>query len=101
MIFLRRFGELIDRQLDLFSEEHSELIAECDDALRRYDAADRDEAGERYERFGDLQEEVNEALEDLRDGYAATLDEQLAKRYVAEFDRTTARRFRGIWLADT
>ena len=98
MILRRRFGDLVDRQLDLFMEEHAELVAECDAALREYDSADRDEAGEHYERFGDLQEEINEHLEDIRDRYASTLDERMAERYVADFDRAAAKRFRGIWL---
>jgi hypothetical protein len=98
MIRRRRFGEVIERQFALFSEEHDDLLAACGEALRRYDTAGRDEAGEHYERFGDLQEEVNEELEDLRDRYAAALDDRLADRYVAEFDRAAAKRFRGIWL---
>lgn len=99
MILRRRFGDVIDRQLALFAEERAELLEECDEALRQYDAADRDEAGEHYERFGDLQEEVNEALEDIRARYAATLDDRLADRYLAEFDRAAAKRFRGTWLS--
>jgi hypothetical protein len=98
VILRRRFADLIDGQLALFAEEHAELLRECDEALRAYDAAGRDAAGEHYERFGDLQEEVNEALEEARDVYAATLDDRLAGRYVAEFDRAAARRFRRIWL---
>ena len=98
MIGRRRFGDLVDRQLALFVEEHADLLRDCDDALRAYNAADRDEAGEHYERFGDLQEEVNETLEDIRDRYGATLDDSLADRYAAEFDRAAAKRFRGIWL---
>jgi hypothetical protein len=98
MIGRRRFGDLVDRQLALFVEEHADLLRDCDDALRAYNAADRDDAGEHYERFGDLQEEVNDALEDIRDRYTATLDDSLAERYTAEFDRAAAKRFRGVWL---
>jgi hypothetical protein len=98
VILRRRFGELINRQLELFLEEHGELVEQCREALRGYDAAERDDAGEHYERFGDLQEDVNDALHDLRDEYAATLDERTAERYAAEFDQAAGKRLRGIWL---
>jgi DNA anti-recombination protein RmuC len=97
--FRNRFGDVISRQLDLFAEQHRDLIDECQRALRRYSEADREEAGEHYERFGDLQEEVMETLQELRDRYAATLDERTVDRYASEFDREAARRFRGIWIA--
>jgi hypothetical protein len=98
VILRRRFAEVVDRQLELFLEEHGELVEACHQALRDYDAAAGDEAGGHYERFGDLQEEVNDALRDLRDEYAAALAGRTAQRYAAEFDSAAAKRFRGIWL---
>ena len=50
------FEDLIRRQLDLFEEECAELIADCDAAERAYDAADRDEAEEKYGDHLDLVE---------------------------------------------
>ena len=100
MSFRRRFGDVIERQLDLFERDRSDLIEACDEALRAYREAAREDAEERYERFGDLQEEAIEALDELRDRYAASLEEDAATRYAAEFDRAAAKRFRGIWIAD-
>jgi hypothetical protein len=96
----RRFGDVIERQLDLFERDHGELLEACEEALRAYRAAPREEAEESYERFGDLQAEANEALEDARNAYAATLDDEVADRYLEEFDRTAAKRFRHIWIAE-
>jgi hypothetical protein len=98
VIFRRRFSDVVERQLDLFDDERSDLLEACREALRGYREAGREEAEESYERFGDLQEEANEALSELRDAYALTLEEEVADRYAAEFDRTAAKRYRGIWL---
>ena len=50
------FEDVIRRQLDLFAEECADLIADCDAAERAYDAADRDEAEEKYGDYLDLVE---------------------------------------------
>ena len=93
MIFKRRFGELIDRQLDLFEQDNAELFDRVDDAEADYRAAARDEA---EERFGDLQEvlaEGTELLIEVRDTYSETLDEETVEEYVAAFDFAVLRRF--------
>ena len=89
----RRFADVVDRQLDLFEREHRGLIDDCDAAERAYDRADRDEAEERYGDYMDLVETGTELLADLRDHFAATLDEDAADEYEAEFNRAVARRF--------
>ena len=86
------FAELIDRQLDLFEEEDAEFLARVEQAEREYDQADRDEAEEVYGRFQELVEFGTEALADLRDNYAAALDEDAAPAYVAEFNAAVHRR---------
>ena len=88
----RRFAEVIDRQLDLFEREHADLIRDCDDAERAYDRAPRDEAEERYGDYVDLVESGTEALADLRDHFASTLDAEPAEEYEAEFNRAVAKR---------
>jgi hypothetical protein len=88
----RRFADLIARQLDLFLEEEADLVVECREALERYDAADRDEAEERYGDYLDLVESGTEILADLRDGYARTLDSAAADVYETEFNRAVAKR---------
>lgn len=93
MPFRRRpFADLIARQLDLFAEEHAELLRDADTALAAYNAAPADEAEERYGDFRDLAAEGEELLADLRDAYARTLDEDTAERYREEFDREVRRR---------
>lgn len=93
MIFKRRFGELIDRQLDLFEQDNAELFDRVDDAEADYRAAAREEA---EERFGDLQEvlaEGTELLIEVRDSYSETLDDETVEEYVAAFDFAVLRRF--------
>ena len=92
MIFRRQFAAVIRTQLDLFRTEESELIRDCERALEAYNRAERDAAEERYGDYMDLVETGTEILAGLRDSYAATLDEGVEERYVAEFNRTVAKR---------
>ena len=88
----RPFTDVIERQLDLFEREQADLIAECEAAEEAYDEADRDEAEERYGDYVDLVETGTEALADLRDAFARTLDEDKAEAYEVAFNRAVARR---------
>jgi hypothetical protein len=92
VIFRRRFADVISRQLDLFEREHADLIAECEEAERAYDQAPREEAEERYGDYVDLVETGTELLADLRDNFAATLDEQAGEEYEEAFNRAVAKR---------
>jgi predicted translin family RNA/ssDNA-binding protein len=87
-----RFGDVITRQLDLFEQEHAELVRECEEAEAAYDRAPRDEAEERYGDYQDLVETATEVLADLRDHYASTLGEAAAEQYEAEFNRSVGKR---------
>jgi hypothetical protein len=87
-----RFAELIDRQLDLFEQEDADFLARLDEAEQDYDRADREEAEEVYGRFQELVEFGTETLAEMRDAYAATLDEDAANDYVAEFNSAVRRR---------
>ena len=87
-----RFGDLIDRQLDLFEREHRGLIDDCLAAEQSYTRADRDEAEERYGDYVDLVESGTEILADIRDHFAQTLDEATAEEYEAAFNRAVAKR---------
>ena len=81
VIVRRRFGELIDRQLDLFEQDNADLFERLEDAEDEYRRAARADA---EERFGDLQEllaEGGETLVGLRDTYAETLDDKAADEY--------------------
>jgi hypothetical protein len=94
VIFRRdRFGELVRRQLDLFTEDEAELLEEAKAAERAYDAAERDEAEEAYGDYQLVLEAVVERLERLRDTYAGTLDEDARLAYERSFGRAARRRF--------
>jgi hypothetical protein len=92
VIFRRRFADVISRQLDLFERDHAELIADCERAERAYDAAEREEAEERYGEYLDLVETGTELLADLRWGFAATLDDEATDEYEAAFNRAVLKR---------
>jgi hypothetical protein len=87
-----RFADLIRRQLDLFEREQAALIGDCEEAERAYDAADRDEAEERYSEYLDLVETGTDLLADLRDNFALTMDEEAAEEYEQAFNRAVAGR---------
>jgi hypothetical protein len=88
----RRFADVISRQVDLFERDEADLIEECEQAERAYNAAPRDGAEERYGDYVDVVETGTELLADLRDHYARTLDEESAEIYEAEFNRAVAKR---------
>ena len=87
-----RFREVISRQLDLFAEENTDVIQECDERLAAYNAADRDEAEELYGDYVDAVETGTEILADMRDRFGSTLDEDDAEQYEAEFNRAVRKR---------
>lgn len=93
-----RFADLIDRQLDLFEREQRGLIDDCIAAESSYNRAERDEAEERYGDYIDLVETGTEVLADLRDNFAATLDDDAAEEYVAAFNQGVLKRFRRFAL---
>ena len=93
-----RFGDLIQRQLDLFEREHGGLIEDCLEAERAYVSAPRDEAEERYGDYLDLVETGTELLADIRDHFASTLDDDTAEEYEDAFNRSVVKRFRRFAL---
>lgn len=93
-----RFVDAIERQLDLFEREHRGLIDDCLAAEQSYNRARRDEAEERYGDYVDLVETGTEALADLRDHFAATLDDDAADEYIEAFNRAVTKRFRRFAL---
>ena len=94
----RRFGDVIARQLDLFREQEAELIADVEAARLAYNAADRDEAEDKYGDYLLLVEAGTEALADIRDHFKRTLDEDDAEEYEAEFNRAVAKQLRTFAL---
>jgi hypothetical protein len=88
-----RFSDIVGRQLDFFANDQGGLIRACDAAERAYDRAPRDEAEERYAEYLELVETGTEILADLRDNYAATLEDDAAAEYEKAFNRAVLRRF--------
>ena len=82
-----RFSQLIASQLDLFEHDHLDVIEE---ATARLDAYGREEAEELYGDYVDAVETGTEILADMRDHYAATLDEP--DGYLSEFNKAVERR---------
>ena len=93
MIFpSRRFADAIERQLDLFERGSAELLKRIEDARTAYTSAD-DEPEERYSEFLDLVELATDELDELRDTFAASLDDDAAEEYEQAFDRAFRKRF--------
>ncbi len=88
----RRFADLVERQLDLFEREQAGLIRDVEAALAAYDRAERDEAEARYGDYLDLVETGQDELVELRDAYAASLDEDTADEYRATFNDRVRKR---------
>ena len=96
MLRRRRFGDLIERQLDLFAEENVDLLREIDEHRARWRRA---AAGDAEEAFGDEQDRVDwaaDALSDLYHRYAATLDDETEILYGSELRRAVRRRFHAL-----
>jgi hypothetical protein len=99
VIFRReRFGDLVRRQLELFEEDEEELLLEADEAEATYDEADRENAEEAYGDYQLVLEAIADALSDLRDTYAATLDDAAAAEYEQAFARSARKRFPKVRL---
>lgn len=93
MIFgRRRFADLVERQLDMFEREDGDLLRDAEERLAAYNGAGRDEAEELYGDYVLALDAVQERLEEIRDAYAATLDDPA--EYERAFERAAAKRFR-------
>ena len=89
----RRFADAIARQLDLFEAENAALLRRIEEARALHREADRDDAEERYSEFLDLVELATDELAEMRDAFAAMLDEDAAEEYEAAFERAFRKRF--------
>jgi len=97
---LRRdpFRDVIARQLDLFVEDEADLLEECREKFRVYNSADREDREEAYGDFSDVIETATEALADMRDRFARTLDENAAETYEDSFNRAVRKRWPELGL---
>ena len=92
---MRRFSDVISRQLALFEEEG--LLREVHEAKTRYDRAPRDDAEEAFGDYMDVVDAAKDALAEMRDRYAATLGSDAAEEYEDAFERAARKRWR--WLS--
>ena len=97
---LRRdpFRDVIARQLDLFVEDEADLLAECREKFRAYQRADREDREEAYGDWVDVVEAATEALADMRDRFARSLDEDPAETYEDSFNRAVRKRWPELGL---
>jgi hypothetical protein len=97
---LRRdpFRDVVARQLELFAVDESDgLLADVRDLEQRYNRTDREASEEAYGDYVDAVDAVTDALADMRDRFAATLDDEAAEEYEHAFENAARRRWR--WLA--
>jgi hypothetical protein len=85
-----RYTKVIDAQLELFVRDHRDVIEEARRRLELYNSSDRTDAEELYGDYVDAVEAGTEILADMRDHYAATVDD--ADGYAAAFNRAVAKR---------
>ena len=96
-MFRKRFADLIARQLDVFAEDEAAgLLAEAREMKEKYDVAGREDAEEAYGDYMDVVDAVKDALADMRDRFARTLDENAVEEYESAFERAARKRWR--WL---
>ncbi len=97
---LRRdpFRDVIARQLDLFVEDEADLLEECREKARSYERAPREDAEEAYGDFVDVVETATEALADMRDRFARSLEEDAAEVYEDAFNRAVRKRWPELGL---
>ena len=90
----RPFRELVERQLDLFATDEAVMLAEAEEADAAWTSANADETEELYGDYQLVVDAIGEHLYDLREAYAATLDDDAADEYRAAFDSTARKRFK-------
>lgn len=89
-----RFQELVGRQLDLFESDQAPLLEEAREADAAWTNAAREEAEELYGDYQLVVDDLASRLHDVRETYAATLDEQTSEEYRDAFTREAMKRFR-------
>jgi len=94
VIFRRgRFHTLIERQLDLFESE-TDLLDEAAAADEAWTNAGADESEELYGDYQLVVDAIGERLYEIREGYAASLEDDTAAEYRVAFTKAARSRFR-------
>lgn len=94
----RRFDEVIDRQLDVFEEDHPGDFEEIAAALDKYNRAPADEAEECYSEYADLVELLSQELDQISVRFAQSLENHTGSEYLEAFAQKARRRFRDLPL---
>lgn len=92
-MFRRRFADVIQRQLEFFEQDDADYLRRVAAAEKAYDDSDRGDSEERYGDYMELVEAGTEALAEMRDRYAQTLDAGDAIEYVREFNKAVLKRW--------
>lgn len=98
MLYRRRFAKVIDRQLDLFTDEHAGLLERIAEARESYTAAPRTDAEDRFGEYQAWVTDGTDVLVRLRDNFASTLSDDDADEYERAFNRAVQRRFGDLAL---
>lgn len=88
-----RFREVVDRQLEVFSTDESELLTVARTADAAVTNASADESEERYGDFQLVADAIGERLYDMREAFAGTLGDGDADEYRSTFDKAARKRF--------
>jgi len=91
-----RFEDLVRRQLDLFAADEAELLEEAAAADSAWTNASADESEELYGNYQLVVDAVGDRLYEIRETYAASLDESTADEYRNAFDKAARKRFGGL-----
>ena len=93
MLRRRRFADLIERQLQYFEQDDADYLRRVAEAKQAYERAGRHDSEELYGDYMELVESGTEALAEMRDRYAQTLDSDDAEHFVQEFNREIGKRW--------
>lgn len=88
-----RFDELVTRQLDLFASDEAALLEEATQADAAWTNAAADESEELYGDYQLVVDAIGERLHDVREAYAATLEDAAGDEYRRAFDKAARKRF--------
>ncbi len=88
------FDDLVERQLELLAEDAAADLQEAAQAEAAWVSAGREDAEEAYGDFQLVVDAIAERLLDVREAYAATIDEERVEAYRGAFNRAAARRFK-------
>jgi hypothetical protein len=83
----------VERQLDLFSVDESQLLAEAGVADAAWTNASADASEELYGDFQLVADAVGERLYDMREAFARTLQSRDVDEYRSAFDTAARKRY--------